>query len=185
MLAHVDQMSAIFSSLLPDVQTRRFESIAKKILSLSKLFISTQLSLPLTHLIVSKHNWSACSLLWWHDRLKEQNWSSVLVHGRLKNRLTPICPTRGDLPFAFRLRAKKQQLGPGPPHAPQITKTHPNAPQQGVKCSRTFGQNLGGEKGEHSTSTCPSLVRKRGNSMKMRHEPRGTNVGKSTMKTGN
>jgi len=111
--------------------------------------------------------------------------NSMTQTHRLKNRLTPICPTRGDLPFAFRLRAKKQQLGPGPPHAPQITKTHPNAPQQGVKCSRTFGQNLGGEKGEHSTSTCPSLVRKRGNSMKMRHEPRGTNVGKSTMKTGN
>jgi len=104
---------------------------------------------------------------------------------RLKNRLTPICPTRGDLPFAFRLRTKKQQLGPGPPHAPQITKTHPNAPQQGAQHSRTFGQNLGGEKGECSTSTCPNHVRKRGNSMKMRHEPRGTNVGKSTMKTGN
>jgi len=32
--------------------------------------------------------------------------------GRLKNRLTPICPTRGDLPFAFRPRAKNQQFGP-------------------------------------------------------------------------
>jgi len=64
---------------------------------------------------------------------------SLHVDQRLKNRLTPICPTRGDLPFAFRLRAKNQQLGPVPPHAPQTAKTHPNRPKQGAKHSRTFG----------------------------------------------
>jgi len=92
---------------------------------------------------------------------------------------------QGDLPFAFRLRAKNQPLGPVPPHAPQNAKTHPYRPKQGTKHSRTFGKNLGDKKGVCCTSTYPNVVRIRGNSMKMRYEPRGTNMGKSTMKTGN
>jgi hypothetical protein len=113
-----------------------------------------------------------------------QDWTGIAVPLRLKNRLTPICPTRCDLPFAFRLRAKKQQFGPVPPHAPQIAKTHPYRPKQGAKHRQTFGQNLGEKNGLSSTSTYPNFLRIRGNTMKMRHEPRGTNVGTATMKTG-